>query len=214
MGDSITEGTIVEWTASVGQAVKEGDVVALIETDKVTVDIKAEVDGVVTEHYGAVDDTVEVGGDLYQIDTEGEATVTAAEASEEADAPETTTEEDTTASAAVETAEATATEAPPDSSSSSQHEGRTPSIHFLGREGWARRRTGEKHEEESPDLSTPESKATVAAPTTTDSGKPHAVTTVDGSDIGPMYGRLKFTEEEMEALVMGGASLTPEKLRT
>lgn len=52
MGDSITEGTIVEWTAQVGQAVKEGDVVALIETDKVTVDIKAEIDGVLTEVYG------------------------------------------------------------------------------------------------------------------------------------------------------------------
>ena len=43
MGDSITEGTIVEWTAQVGQMVKEGDVVALVETDKVTVDIKAEI---------------------------------------------------------------------------------------------------------------------------------------------------------------------------
>jgi len=54
MGDSITEGTIVEWAASVGQAVKEGDVIALIETDKVTVDIKAEIDGVVTQQFGAM----------------------------------------------------------------------------------------------------------------------------------------------------------------
>jgi pyruvate/2-oxoglutarate dehydrogenase complex dihydrolipoamide acyltransferase (E2) component len=38
----------------VGQAVKEGDVVALVETDKVTVDIKAEIDGVVTEQFGAM----------------------------------------------------------------------------------------------------------------------------------------------------------------
>lgn len=52
MGDSITEGTIVEWTAQVGEAVKEGDVVALIETDKVTVDIKAEIDGVLTQCFG------------------------------------------------------------------------------------------------------------------------------------------------------------------
>ena len=54
MGDSITEGTIVEWTAQVGQMVKEGDVVALVETDKVTVDIKAEIDGVLTQQFGAV----------------------------------------------------------------------------------------------------------------------------------------------------------------
>ena len=54
MGDSITEGTIVEWTAQVGQAVKEGDVVALVETDKVTVDIKAEIDGVITAQFAAM----------------------------------------------------------------------------------------------------------------------------------------------------------------
>jgi len=46
------QGTIVEWTVGVGQAVKEGEVVALVETDKVTVDLKAEIDGVVTQHFG------------------------------------------------------------------------------------------------------------------------------------------------------------------
>jgi 2-oxoglutarate dehydrogenase E2 component (dihydrolipoamide succinyltransferase) len=44
----------VEWTAAVGQTVKADDVVALIETDKVTVDIKAEVDGVIVQHFGEV----------------------------------------------------------------------------------------------------------------------------------------------------------------
>lgn len=47
-----TQGTIVEWTAQVGQAVKDGDVVAMVETDKVTVEIKAEMDGVVTQQFG------------------------------------------------------------------------------------------------------------------------------------------------------------------
>lgn len=50
---SITKGTIIEWKAEVGQAVKEDDVVVLIETDKVTIDIKAEFDGVITQHFGA-----------------------------------------------------------------------------------------------------------------------------------------------------------------
>jgi len=48
------QGTIVEWTAQIGQGVKDGDVVALVETDKVTVEIKAETDGVVTQHFGAM----------------------------------------------------------------------------------------------------------------------------------------------------------------
>lgn len=49
-----TQGTIVEWTASVGQMVEEGEVVALVETDKVTVDIKADMTGVITQQFGAV----------------------------------------------------------------------------------------------------------------------------------------------------------------
>jgi pyruvate/2-oxoglutarate dehydrogenase complex dihydrolipoamide acyltransferase (E2) component len=44
----------VEWTAEVGQAVKADEVVALIETDKVTIEIKAEIDGVITQHFGSV----------------------------------------------------------------------------------------------------------------------------------------------------------------
>ena len=44
----------MEWTTSIGQAVQDGDVVALVETDKVTVEIKAEGDGVVTQQFGEV----------------------------------------------------------------------------------------------------------------------------------------------------------------
>jgi pyruvate/2-oxoglutarate dehydrogenase complex dihydrolipoamide acyltransferase (E2) component len=48
------QGTIVEWTVEVGQAVQDGDVVALVETDKVTVEIKANMNGVITQRFGAV----------------------------------------------------------------------------------------------------------------------------------------------------------------
>lgn len=50
----LKQGTIVEWTAKIGQKVMDGDVVALVETDKVTVEIKAEVGGVITQHFGDV----------------------------------------------------------------------------------------------------------------------------------------------------------------
>jgi 2-oxoglutarate dehydrogenase E2 component (dihydrolipoamide succinyltransferase) len=50
----IFQGTIVEWVASVGQMVNEDDVVAMVETDKVTVDIKADFNGVLTQQFGAV----------------------------------------------------------------------------------------------------------------------------------------------------------------
>lgn len=44
----------MEWTAAIGQAVKTDDVIALIETDKVTIDIKADMNGVITQHFGSV----------------------------------------------------------------------------------------------------------------------------------------------------------------
>ncbi len=44
----------MEWTVQVGQAVQEEEVVALIETDKVTVDIKATIAGVLTQQFGEV----------------------------------------------------------------------------------------------------------------------------------------------------------------
>ncbi|OEU18492.1 single hybrid motif-containing protein [Fragilariopsis cylindrus CCMP1102] len=172
MGDSITEGTLVEWQAQIGQKVEEDDVLALIETDKVTVDIKATKAGVITKQFGEIDDNVEVGADLYEIDTEGVATVEAAAA------PSTTTEE---APAAPSTAEpvAASTPAPTVSSSSSSSDvssgARIPSINFLGKDGWA------------------------AALTV----KPEVVVPAN-------YGRLPMSEEEIEALMSGGANLAPE----
>ena len=44
----------MEWTAAIGQAVQTDDVIALIETDKVTIDIKADMNGVITQHFGSV----------------------------------------------------------------------------------------------------------------------------------------------------------------
>ena len=44
----------MEWTAQPGQAVKTDDVIALVETDKVTIEIKSVVDGVLTQQFGAV----------------------------------------------------------------------------------------------------------------------------------------------------------------
>ena len=41
LGLTITEGTIVEWVAGEGQAVAAGDIVMLIETDKVEAEVEA-----------------------------------------------------------------------------------------------------------------------------------------------------------------------------
>mmetsp|Transcript_3157 Transcript_3157/g.3834 ORF Transcript_3157/g.3834 Transcript_3157/m.3834 type:complete len:270 (-) Transcript_3157:662-1471(-) len=194
MGDSITEGTIVEWAAEVGQAVKEGDVVALVETDKVTIDIKAEVDGIVSQHFGQVEETVEVGANLYEIDTEGSATVSASVGGEgEAESVSTATAqaEGLAASTSVVEESATAT-----SSSSTTTATRQPSIQFLGKEGWKEKLSivGESK---------------VASTPAMDAMKPNGSITLDGKPLTPMYGRLPFSEREMEALILGGASEAP-----
>src|ERR1051326_7260362 len=45
MGDAMTEGKVVRWYKKSGEAVKKGEPVAEIETDKVNLDLEAEADG-------------------------------------------------------------------------------------------------------------------------------------------------------------------------
>jgi 2-oxoglutarate dehydrogenase E2 component (dihydrolipoamide succinyltransferase) len=72
MGDSITEGTIVDIPVAPGDYVNVDDVVLVLETDKVSVDIRAPEGGSVVEIMGEVDDVVEVGSPLYRLDTDAE----------------------------------------------------------------------------------------------------------------------------------------------
>eukprot|EP00873_Tetraselmis_striata_P016448 jgi/Tetstr1/436712/TSEL_025495.t1 len=60
MGDSITEGTLCALEKAVGDIVREDDVIAQIETDKVTIDVRYtdSVAGTITEIPVSVDDTV------------------------------------------------------------------------------------------------------------------------------------------------------------
>ena len=68
MVDSISEGTLVEWTKSVGEAVAVDDVVAVIETDKVLIDIRTDFAGVITEQLASIDDALEVNAPLFKVD--------------------------------------------------------------------------------------------------------------------------------------------------
>merc|ERR1719499_2212147 len=70
LGDSITEGVVVEWSKAVGDFAAVDDVVAIIETDKVSVEIRAEDAGVVKEHFCEIEDPVEVGAKLFSVDTD------------------------------------------------------------------------------------------------------------------------------------------------
>lgn len=73
MGDSITEGVVESYLKNVGEYVEADEVVARIETDKVTVDILSQHSGVITKLFAEEGDTVEVGGQFIEIDTDAKA---------------------------------------------------------------------------------------------------------------------------------------------
>jgi len=74
LGDSITSAVIVEWQKKAGDSIAEDDVIAVVETDKVTMDIRAKGAGVFVEGYTEAGGELEIGAPLYKMDTDAAAT--------------------------------------------------------------------------------------------------------------------------------------------
>lgn len=68
MGESITEGTLASWEKSVGEHVETDDVVAQLETDKITVDVRSPRSGVLAEILAEEGETKAVGDPLFRIE--------------------------------------------------------------------------------------------------------------------------------------------------
>jgi pyruvate dehydrogenase E2 component (dihydrolipoamide acetyltransferase) len=81
IGEGLTEGIILEWYVDKGNAVKVGQPLVKMETDKVVADIPSPREGVIAARYGKVGETIHVGETLVELDIAGE---TSAEASTEA----------------------------------------------------------------------------------------------------------------------------------
>lgn len=77
MGESVTEGTIARWNKKVGDTVQADELLVEIETDKVTMEVNAPSAGVLLEIVAVSGDTVQIGGLLGIISTEGAAAKTA-----------------------------------------------------------------------------------------------------------------------------------------
>jgi multifunctional 2-oxoglutarate metabolism enzyme len=71
MGESVTEGTILEWLKQVGDAVEEDEGVVEVSTDKVDTEVPAPAAGVITAIYVQPDETVPTGTVLGEIDVSG-----------------------------------------------------------------------------------------------------------------------------------------------
>src|SRR6266545_6734146 len=72
MGDAMTEGKVVRWYKKPGEAVKKGEPVLEIETDKVNLDLEAEQDGTIAEVAAQEGQVIPVGGRLAMISAPGE----------------------------------------------------------------------------------------------------------------------------------------------
>lgn len=73
VGDAMTEGKVVRWYKKAGDAIKAGEPVLEIETDKVNLDLEAEDDGTLENVAVGEGETVEVGTRLAYVRAEGEA---------------------------------------------------------------------------------------------------------------------------------------------
>ena len=67
MGDSVSEGSILEWHKQEGDSVSEDETLVEISTDKVDAEVPAPVSGTVVKIHAAEGDTVSVGSVLAEI---------------------------------------------------------------------------------------------------------------------------------------------------
>lgn len=193
LGDSVTDGTLVEFVKGPGEAVSADDIVAVIETDKVSVDIRSPVAGTITELLVGEDDTVVVGQNLLTLDSDAEATVISSTPSsdETGTAPESETGSGQAPATPV---------APPTTPTTPIHQpsppptpkARRPLIKFRHGDREAIARTRKELFED-----------TISA-----ESLPSIAIDADAQflELPALYARLPISEEEMNAIELGGAS--------
>lgn len=87
MAESITEGTLKQFSKQVGDYVEQDEEIATIETDKIDVAVNAPAAGTIKEFLAKEEDTVTVGQDLVKLDLGGQPGQTAEKASDEPKSP-------------------------------------------------------------------------------------------------------------------------------
>ncbi|GAV55128.1 hypothetical protein ZYGR_0AS04510 [Zygosaccharomyces rouxii] len=96
MAESLTEGTLSQYTKQVGESIQQDELLATIETDKIDIEVNAPVSGKIVKLSFKPEDTVTVGQELAQIEP-GE--VSGGEAPKEEPKPEEPKKEEPAAAA-------------------------------------------------------------------------------------------------------------------
>ena len=73
LSPSMTEGTVVKWLKKEGDAVKSGEIIAEVETDKATMDLEAFDSGILRKITAPAGSKVAVNGRIAIIGTKAEA---------------------------------------------------------------------------------------------------------------------------------------------
>src|SRR6476469_7933537 len=97
MGESVTEGTVLEWRKQVGDRVEADEPIVEVSTDKVDAEVPSPASGTLTAIHAQADETVAVGAVLGEISVDdgpagggngGHPAPAAEQAAEPAPAPE------------------------------------------------------------------------------------------------------------------------------
>ncbi|KAL1520508.1 hypothetical protein AB1Y20_022087 [Prymnesium parvum] len=187
MGDSISEGTLLAVSKAVGDHVALEEVIAQIETDKVTVDVRSPAEGTVTALFAKPEETVLVGSDLIEIDVGAGAAAPAASPPDAAAPPPAAP--------------------PPREASPSTAADAARRVHPSGRPslmGFPPRGKAAAARPPSPPVESPDAKAPA--------GKPEAqpkmpkIGSVPLAGVPARFRRKPMSKEEMEAVDSGGAT--------
>src|ERR1700730_4994685 len=68
MGESVTEGTILEWHVGEGDFVEEGQTVVEVSTDKVDAEVPAPASGTISKINAEVDEEIAVAAPLAELE--------------------------------------------------------------------------------------------------------------------------------------------------
>ena len=66
LGLTMTEGTITEWRVKPGESFTAGQIIAVVETEKIANEVEAPGQGVMSEHLASKGDTIAVGEPIAQ----------------------------------------------------------------------------------------------------------------------------------------------------
>lgn len=94
MGESVMEGTVIEWSKSVGDTVEEDETLLEIATDKVDTEVPSPQAGTLVEMLAEEEETIEVGQPIAIIETDAEAAEEATASEDNADDNETASGQD------------------------------------------------------------------------------------------------------------------------